>query len=127
MTHSELSLPSDASAPSLARGMLAEVLGDRAGSEGLSRGQLALSEVVSNAVRHGGAEGPDSIQVVIHCSDDTLSVTVIQPGPVGDRPSIVAMPDPWSTSGYGLVIVDAVADQWGVHVDPPSVWFEMRL
>ena len=29
--------------------------------------------------------------------------------------------------GYGLGVLDAVADRWGVELEPPSVWFELRL
>jgi hypothetical protein len=49
----------------------------------------------------------------------------MQRSAVPERPSVVEMPDPWSTSGYGLGIIDAVADRWGVRIDPPSVWFEL--
>jgi anti-sigma regulatory factor (Ser/Thr protein kinase) len=127
MTEAELVLPADASAPSKARELLATVLADHADSERLARGQLALSEVVSNAVRHGGNGRSGSIRVLIERSDGVVSVTVTQPGPIPERPSIVEMPEPWSTGGYGLAIVDTVADRWGVRVDPPSVWFELRL
>jgi hypothetical protein len=37
------------------------------------------------------------------------------------------MPSLWSTSGYGLGIVDTISDRWGVRLDPPSVWFELSL
>jgi hypothetical protein len=52
---------------------------------------------------------------------------VMQPRPVPERPTIVSMPEAWSTGGYGLAIIDSIADRWGVQVQPPSVWFEMRL
>jgi anti-sigma regulatory factor (Ser/Thr protein kinase) len=127
MTKADLILAPSTQAPSKARQLLAEVLDDRSGSEALARAQLALSEVITNAVRHGGANGAGEITLHLERTDDLLSVRVVQPGPPPPRPSIASMPDPWATSGYGLGIVDAIADRWGVHLDPPSVWFELRL
>jgi anti-sigma regulatory factor (Ser/Thr protein kinase) len=127
MTTVDLLLPPDATAPSRAREGLVRVLPDKDGSELLALGELAVSEVVTNAIRHGGTGASADIRVVIERDDDFARVRVIQPGPVPERPSIVAMPEPWSTGGYGLRILDAVAKRWGVHVDPPSVWFELPL
>ena len=67
------------------------------------------------------------MRVVIEREDPAVRVRVTQPGPVPERPSIVNMPDPWSSGGYGLGILDAVANRWGVQLDPPSVWFELSL
>jgi anti-sigma regulatory factor (Ser/Thr protein kinase) len=127
VTHANLILAPDELAPSKARELLARILEDQADAEWLARAQLALSEVVTNAVRHGGMGGSGPIRLLIDRTEDLVSVTVIQPGPAPERPSIVDVPDPWSTSGYGLGIIDAIADRWGVHLDPPSVWFELHL
>ena len=127
MTQARLVLAPDTSAPSKARALLAEVLDDPSSSDQLSRAQLALSEVVTNAVRHGAAKDSDPIGLEIVQVDDLVRVLVTQPRPVPERPSIVSMPEGWSTGGYGLVIIDSIADRWGVHVQPPSVWFEIRL
>ena len=124
MALADLVLAPDALAPSRAREALAEALADKASVEWLSRAQLALSEVVSNAVRHGGA-GP--LQLVIDGTTTLVTVRVVQVGPPPERPSIVNMPHPWSTSGYGLAIIDSIADRWGVQLEPPSVWFELEL
>ena len=126
MTDVSVLLAPDTEAPSRARVVLAEVLADRAGSERLALAQLALSEIITNAIRHGGVGVSAPIQLVVERTDPFVTVSVTQPGPVPDRP-VVNMPDPWSTSGYGLGIVDAVADRWGVQLDPPSVWFEISL
>jgi anti-sigma regulatory factor (Ser/Thr protein kinase) len=120
-------LPSDPSAPAKARELLGRVLDGSAASERLALCELALSEVVTNAVRHGGNGASAGITVSIAREDDVVRITVVQPGPVRDVPSIVEMPEPWSTNGYGLSIVDAVTDRWGVHLSPPSVWFELGL
>ncbi len=127
MAQVEIVLPSDASAPAKARELLGRVLDDSAASERLALCGLALSEVVTNAVRHGGNGASAEINVSIERADDVVRITVVQPGPVRDIPSIVEMPEPWSMNGYGLSIVDAVTDRWGIHLSPPSVWFELDL
>jgi anti-sigma regulatory factor (Ser/Thr protein kinase) len=124
MTRADLVVASDALAPSRARELLASAVGDPSRSEGIALCELALSEVVSNAVRHGGV---DEIRIVIEQADDIVRVTVIQSGSIDVVPSIAEMPEAWATHGYGLGIVDAVAERWGVHLDPPSVWFELHL
>jgi hypothetical protein len=48
--------------------------------------------------------------------------------PVPERLTIADVPEGWSTGGYGLRIVDAVDGPMRcVQLDPPSVWFELRL
>jgi anti-sigma regulatory factor (Ser/Thr protein kinase) len=127
MTQAQLALAPDTSAPSKARELLVEVMADQTGSERFHRALLALSEVVSNAVRYGVFEGSDPINLVIERTDDLVTVRVIQTRPVPERPSIADMPEGWASRGYGLRIIDAIADRWGVQLDPPSVWFELRL
>jgi anti-sigma regulatory factor (Ser/Thr protein kinase) len=128
MGKAHLALAPDPFAPSKARQLLAEALQDQSGLESLARAQLALSEIVTNAIRHGGTSGEQvPIQLFIERTEDRVTVRVIQPGPIPERPSIVSVPEGWSTHGYGLGIIDAVADRWGIHLEPPSVWFELRL
>jgi len=127
MTQVDRLLAPDSLAPSRARRVLAEVLDDRTGSDWLARAELALSEVITNAVRHGGVDRSDPITLSIDRTDRLVNVAVTQTGAVPERPSVVDMPGPWSTSGYGLGIIDAIADRWGVRIDPPCVWFELEL
>jgi anti-sigma regulatory factor (Ser/Thr protein kinase) len=127
MSQARLVLTPDILAPSKARELLAEVVDDRSGSERLTRAQVALSEVVNNAVRHGAVEGSDPIELEIERVEDIVRVRVMQSLPVPERPSIVNLPKAWSTGGYGLVIIDSVADRWGVQLQPPAVWFEVQL
>jgi anti-sigma regulatory factor (Ser/Thr protein kinase) len=127
MTQADLVVPADASAPSRARELFASVVDGSASPEGLARGQLAVSEVVSNAVRHGSADPAGTIEVLIERTTDLVIVTVVQTGSTRDMPSIAEMPEPWATHGYGLGILDAIAERWGIHLDPPSVWFELSL
>ena len=127
MAQAQIALAPDPSAPSKARELLLRVLADQIGSERRRGALLALSEVVTNAVLYGAIDQSEPINLVIERLEDLVRVQVIQPRPVPERLTIADVPEGWSTGGYGLRIVDAVADRWGVQLDPPSVWFELRL
>jgi anti-sigma regulatory factor (Ser/Thr protein kinase) len=126
MTQAQLAIAPDTSAPSKARELLIQVMADWTGTERFHSAVLALSEVVTNAVRYGAIEEPDLINLMIERTEDVVMVRVIQPGSPS-RPSIAGMPEGWSSRGYGLTIIDASADRCGVQLDPPSVWFELHL
>ncbi|HEU4320334.1 MAG TPA: ATP-binding protein [Acidimicrobiia bacterium] len=79
---------------------------------------LVVSEVVSNAIKHGGVG--DAIDLMVRISGDALWVGVTQP-----RDFAVSMP---SESGYGLILVDVLSSRWGTldWSDGTLVWFEME-
>jgi anti-sigma regulatory factor (Ser/Thr protein kinase) len=87
---------------------------------------LLLTELVTNAVRHGGADQGERIEVTLESSANALKVAVTDPGPGFEwhpRP-----PDrPAAEGGYGLVLVDRFARLWAVERGPASttVWFEL--
>jgi anti-sigma regulatory factor (Ser/Thr protein kinase) len=87
-------------------------------------GRLALSEVVTNAVRHGPDGGAASIEVVMEAADGRLRVEVADAGwGFVPRPRD---PEQGAGSGWGLHILDLVASRWGVEREPRSrVWFEV--
>jgi anti-sigma regulatory factor (Ser/Thr protein kinase) len=85
---------------------------------------LLISELVTNAVQHGGS-GPDRcICVRLACSPERVHAEVIDEGP-GFEPRTGRRIDPLG-DGFGLAMVDQIADRWGVHVeDGARVWFEI--
>jgi anti-sigma regulatory factor (Ser/Thr protein kinase) len=78
---------------------------------------LAVSEVVTNAVRHG----PDGarIRVSARRCEEGLRVEVRDEG----LPQTIGVRAPYARGGRGLRIVEAVAARWGVSSDPTLVWF----
>jgi anti-sigma regulatory factor (Ser/Thr protein kinase) len=85
--------------------------------------RLIVSELVTNSVRHG----PPSPAITIRVDADAarLRVDVIDRGTGFAPPTRRAVA---SASGNGLIIVDALADRWGVLPEPPTtVWFELDL
>lgn len=82
---------------------------------------LLVSELVTNAVRHGA--GPLGLEV----SDDVDRFRV----DVSDRnPALPVLRsvDLWSEGGRGIMLVDELAEAWGVVEHPgdgKTVWFQL--
>jgi anti-sigma regulatory factor (Ser/Thr protein kinase) len=84
---------------------------------------LMLSELVTNAYRHGSLDGA-GIGVDVEITSDHLRAEVSDHGK-GFKPEPVPVEER-GAGGWGLVIVDRLADRWGVRTGPPScVWFEV--
>jgi anti-sigma regulatory factor (Ser/Thr protein kinase) len=91
--------------------------------ETLDNLRLLVTELVTNSVRHGGAE--DWIQLDVEIYANTVRVAVRDRGP-GFRPPETPQPHPDRPGGWGLCLVDRLADRWGVTRDGRTqVWFEI--
>ena len=81
---------------------------------------LLVSELVTNAVRH--ARG-DRFEVRLEVRPDVVRLEVHDEGD-GFEPEIAPSDD--GSGGYGLYIVDRLADRWGVERDAGGVtWVEL--
>ncbi|MGH3993016.1 MAG: ATP-binding protein [Pseudonocardiaceae bacterium] len=104
------------------------VLSVQAGLPSAIRHRLALllSELVTNAIQHGGAGPHETVQVRLASSPERVRVEVFDPGSNGGAPRERIDPG----GGYGLVLVDRLADDWG-RSDTESggalAWFELSL
>jgi anti-sigma regulatory factor (Ser/Thr protein kinase) len=86
---------------------------------------LLVSELVTNAVRHAGA-GPDRpLQVQVLRGPRWVVVTVGDEGPGFTWHP--APPAGNESGGWGLFLVDQIADSWGVECTTSGtrVWFEI--
>jgi anti-sigma regulatory factor (Ser/Thr protein kinase) len=86
--------------------------------------RLLVSELVTNSVRHAGLNSDDAIRLEISVSPQRVRVEVTDVGPGFDRRT----PEPREDrmGGYGLFLVDRLADRWGVMSDELTrVWFEI--
>jgi anti-sigma regulatory factor (Ser/Thr protein kinase) len=119
----EVTLAGGRGAPTLARTALRSLNGSLAGLGHSVR--LLVTELVTNAVKHAGA-GPDrTVRVRLECSAGRVRGEVIDDGP-GFEPSVRSSIDPLE-DGFGLTLVDQLADRWGVDVDESTrVWFEIE-
>ena len=100
-------------------------LADLALTDGRERDvRLLVSELVTNAVRHANLAPGDVILLVIDVGDSLLRVEVHDPG--GGFVPRAPAPDPARPSGWGLYLVEELADRWGVDSDEQTlVWFEV--
>ncbi len=112
-----LALTSGPHAPARARREVA-----RLGVGGARAGDLALlvSEVVTNAVRHGGAYDDEHVVVELVASRGRVQVRVLDGG--RGRPAR-RRPGGTRDGGWGLNLVEALSDTWGAA--PGEVWFEL--
>jgi anti-sigma regulatory factor (Ser/Thr protein kinase) len=87
--------------------------------------ELVVSEVVSNAVRHGGVPG-ERIRLAVTPKDGYMCVQVTDPGP-GLVPQPGALDAAEDDGGFGLFIVEQLTRRWGVTREDKKtrVWFEL--
>jgi anti-sigma regulatory factor (Ser/Thr protein kinase) len=86
-----------------------------------------VAELASNAATHGRVPGRD-FRLTLYVVADTLRIEVTDTR--GDRLPQTQLPLQDSESGRGLVLVDALADKWGVApgLSPrKTVWAEVGL
>jgi len=85
---------------------------------------VLLSELVTNAVRHGGATPDVPVRVDTSIGPRTLRVEVRDPGR-GFRNNRIA---PGAHGGFGLRVLERSASRWGVEAGEATlVWFELDL
>ena len=125
----ELILPADESAPLRARSALNDAIPPPVLNGRAEDARLAVSEIAANAVRHGRLRpDQDTLRLVIEADDHHVRVDIEQStATVGLRVVEPRMGDPLRVGGYGLHLVERIADEWGFEPGPPGhVWFEFR-
>ena len=86
--------------------------------------RLLVSELVTNSVRHAHAAPPASLELRATVFADHVRVEVADHGH-GFDPS-AQVPNRDTAAGWGLYLVDQLADRWGVaNTHGTSVWFEI--
>jgi anti-sigma regulatory factor (Ser/Thr protein kinase) len=88
---------------------------------------LLVSELVSNSVRHAGLDAEEGIRLRARCDAECAYVEVCDGGRSGRVPAKRVNGDALEPGGLGLVLVDEMADRWGVacNDDETCVWFEL--
>ncbi|MFF3636568.1 ATP-binding protein [Streptomyces sp. NPDC002250] len=88
---------------------------------------LIVAELAANAATHGRVTGRD-FRLTLYVVADVLRIEVTDTR--GDRLPHVGTPEPDADSGRGLMLVDALADRWGVTpglTPRKTVWAEIVL
>jgi len=118
----DLTLPSEAESVAEARARVCAAIAPEFGDYEVERLKLLVSEVVTNAVRHGDGAEPLELhatwnsEVRVEVSDHGDGFT--------PTPRIGALDEP---GGFGLFLIGRLADRWGVETDTgTTVWFVLR-
>jgi anti-sigma regulatory factor (Ser/Thr protein kinase) len=87
---------------------------------------LLVSELVTNAVRHAGAGPARPLHVQLLRGPRWVVVSVADEGP-GFTWHPTGHPGENESGGWGLFLVDRIADRWGVECTTlgSCVWFEI--
>ena len=85
--------------------------------------RLLVSELVTNSVKHANVSEDDSIMLDVDFEQEVVRVEVRDSGPGFERPS--ASPPDDADAGWGLFLVEQLADEWGVDRERHAVWFEI--
>jgi anti-sigma regulatory factor (Ser/Thr protein kinase) len=83
---------------------------------------LLVSELVTNAVRH--ARGTDVVTLDLHAGRTWLLIEIQDTDRHWPQPRI---PDGFDESGFGFILVEALASNWGVRETEAgkAVWAEL--
>jgi anti-sigma regulatory factor (Ser/Thr protein kinase) len=115
----DLTLPAKPTSVARARAEVCEAMAPELQEEELDTLRLLVSELVTNAVRHGG--GSDDVEVHAHWNGE-VRVEVSDHGHgFSPTPRFGRQDEP---GGFGLFLVGRLADRWGVETtDGTTVWF----
>jgi anti-sigma regulatory factor (Ser/Thr protein kinase) len=114
-----LQLPRRAGSAGIAR-LIVTAHGSSLSSEGLKNANVMVSELVSNAFRHG--EG--AIELTVESGPEGVWAQVSDEGTT----AVIATPDPRpDRGGWGLYFVERLSDAWGVEAGEARVWFRVAL
>ena len=85
--------------------------------------RLLVSELVTNSVKHARVSEDDSILLDVKIDAAIVRIEVRDSGP-GFEPPVAAPPDD-ADEGWGLFLVEQLADEWGVDQGRQAVWFQI--
>jgi anti-sigma regulatory factor (Ser/Thr protein kinase) len=113
-------------AASQARAVLNDELGRTVSVKVLEDATLLVSELVTNAVRHAPKDGSPEVELRLKLDPERVRVVVSDPG--AGFAATPRLPTASESSGWGLYLVDRIADRWGViSKDRNEVWFEIDV
>ena len=119
----ELSYPAAPSAATEARVDVTERLAARLAARVLEDVRLLVTELITNALRHGELTSGDRVSVKARVDDGVVRIEVRDPGNHGD---VAPRPPGPRGGGYGLFLVEQLARRWGVdRRDGTVVWCEL--
>ena len=112
-------LPRDQHAPAVARAALGG-FAHSLDEERFDATRLLVSELITNAVKYGG-DGP--VRLAVATDPGRFRVEVIDSG----SGFVATAREPGHEGGWGLALVEHLADRWGTFEGSTHVWFELDL
>ena len=111
--------PEPASVPK-ARHFAGDAVQELGGGQVVGETELLVSELATNAVVHAGTP----MRVSVLCNGPRVRVEVRDDSPALPH---AKNPDPMAPGGRGIMLVDLIADRWGVNANDrgKTVWFEL--
>ena len=88
--------------------------------------ELAVSELVTNALVHGSGD----VEVRVSAAEDHVRLDVVdEGGSGGDTPHVARPRESPGQGGWGLLVVERLADAWGAETGPAGtrVWMERTV
>jgi hypothetical protein len=82
-----------------------------------------MTQLVGNVVRHARGREP-GLRLRLRADSGWVRIEVFDTDPELPRPRT---PAEWDESGFGFVLIEALAARWGVHQAPggKTVWAEL--
>lgn len=121
----ELYLPADESAIAQARHAVDRVDGLSGYPDAHFAVRVLVSELFTNGIKYGARGG--RIRLALEIQPECVHVEIGDRGRGFDA-DVVATPDDDATSGRGLVLLDRLAERWGVERGGETrVWFDLAL
>ncbi len=90
--------------------------------------RILVTELVTNSVRHAKLNPQDDIGLGAKVSSEILRAEVCDPGLGFQVPSEKQQPELAENSGWGLCLLEELAERWGVERRGKNkcVWFELQ-
>jgi len=109
-----------------ARRFVSDCLGDAADAEASEVAVLLTSELVTNAIQHGGPHSPSaSVRLLVQ---DLVGRFRVEVEDAGQDMPVFGDGAPTGVGGRGLLLVERLADRWGcerLNGGNKVVWFEV--
>ena len=121
----EVVVASGLDAPAAARAAVTAWLSPQVADQVLDDAQLLVSELVTNSVRHAQLPSDARVRVSVEIRDGFMRLEVEDPGDVALG---AVAPDREHGGGFGLFLVEALAQRWGSkHDGTTCVWAELAI
>jgi anti-sigma regulatory factor (Ser/Thr protein kinase) len=124
VTFRRIALAGEGRSVAYARRFVRDVLG--ASHPALDDVALCASELATNAIKHTASGDGGEITIALGVSQRIIRIEVTDDAATGSRPH--AKNDPEGEYGRGILIVDTIADGWGVteRAGATTVWAEFH-